>query len=121
MPYRYSGNKYNAQKTPYDGMVFDSRKEAERYIVLKALEKQGEIKNLRCQVKYTITPTIRDKDGKLIEKEWFYKADFVYEKGGKEIIEDVKGYRNSASAAYRCYRHAKCALMHFYGKEVVEI
>ena len=121
MFYRSGSNKYNAKKTPVDGMVFDSKKEAERYIVLKALEKRGDIHNLRCQVKYTLTPTIRDKDGKLIEKTWTYTADFVYEKDGKEIIEDVKGYRNSASAAYRCFRHAKCVLMHFYEKEVIEI
>lgn len=77
--------KYNAQKTEVDGIVFDSKLEAQRYSTLKILEKAGEISNLRMQVEYPL-----EVNGMLICK---YYADFVYIQGEKEIVEDAKGMR----------------------------
>ena len=48
--------KYHAIKTVYDGITFDSRKEARRYAALKLLERAGEISDLRTQVKYELIP-----------------------------------------------------------------
>lgn len=39
--------KYKAKKTEYDGIMFDSKKEAQRYAELKILERAGVIKNLQ--------------------------------------------------------------------------
>lgn len=42
-------SKYNNKKTIVDGITFDSIKESNRYIELKALERIGEIKDLELQ------------------------------------------------------------------------
>ena len=38
---RRGGNKYHARKAVVDGITFDSRKEAERYMVLKEKAEKG--------------------------------------------------------------------------------
>lgn len=57
------------------------------------LEKAGVIKNLSRQVKFVLIPSQRDENGKVIERECSYKADFKYEEDGKTVVEDVKGFR----------------------------
>lgn len=84
-------SKYHARKTVIDGITFDSRREADRYLVLKSMEKDGLIENLRRQVRYELVPAF-DVDGKHY-RPVFYVADFVYVEDGKEIVEDVKGMR----------------------------
>lgn len=86
-------SKYRSKKTVVDGQKFDSKKEANRYQELLLLEKAGVIKNLSRQVKFVLIPSQRDENGKLIERECSYKADFTYEEGIKTVVEDVKGYR----------------------------
>lgn len=83
--------KYRAKKTEIDGIKFDSKKEAKRYIVLKALENKGEIKNLTLQPKFLLQEGFR-KNGKAYRK-IEYVADFMYQQGGKLIVEDVKGMK----------------------------
>lgn len=85
------GSKYHARKTTVDGIVFDSRKEADRYIVLKGMEDDGLIEDLRRQVRYELVPAF-DVDGRHY-RPVYYVADFVYAKDGKEVVEDVKGMR----------------------------
>lgn len=86
-------SKYHAQKTTVFGITFDSKKEAERYLYLRSLLKRGEIQNLQRQVKFVLIPTQRDENGKLLEKERSYYADFVYYQNGQMIVEDVKGMK----------------------------
>lgn len=86
-------SKYNSKKTVVDGQQFDSKKEARRYQELLLLEKAWEIKNLSRQVKFVLIPSQRDENGKVVERECSYKADFTYEEGIKTVVEDVKGYR----------------------------
>ena len=50
-------SKYNSRKTTVDGITFDSKKEARRYLVLKQMEQDGEIKNLRLQVPVELVPS----------------------------------------------------------------
>lgn len=80
-------SKYRARKTEIDGIVFDSAKEARRYLDLKLLERCGEIKGLELQVRYELLP----KNGR--ERAVHYVADFRYEEHGKLVVEDVKGVR----------------------------
>lgn len=83
--------KYHARKTTVDGITFDSRKEADRYLVLKGMEEDGIIEDLRRQVRYELVPAF-DVDGRHY-RPVFYVADFVYVEDGKEVVEDVKGMR----------------------------
>ena len=84
--------KYNSIKTEVDGIKFDSKKEANRYLELKILERAGEISHLARQVKYELIPSQR-VDGKLVERPCSYIADFVYLENGETVVEDTKGYK----------------------------
>lgn len=75
-------NKYNNKKVVYNGIKFDSKKEMNRYIYLSS---DDSIKSLKTQVKYVLIPSIPK-----VQREISYIADFVYEKDGKTIVEDVK-------------------------------
>lgn len=112
-------NKYNAQKCKINGCVYDSRKEARRYAELQILLKAGIISQLRRQVKYILIPTQRDEDGKLIEKECSYIADFVYDQDGRTVVEDVKGYKDGA--AYRIFGIKRKLMLYTHGIRVREV
>lgn len=88
-------NKYNARKTIIDGIKFDSRKEAKRYVELKKMEQDGLITNLSLQVPFELIPSFTIfVDGKIRKRRNIrYIADFVYFVDGKEVVEDVKGRR----------------------------
>ena len=87
-------NKYGNKEKVVDGMKFDSKLEAKRYIQLKLLQRAGEIKDLRTQAEFILQPSYK-KNGKTI-RAIKYVADFVYYdvRKGKTIIEDTKGFRN---------------------------
>lgn len=85
------GSKYHAKKTTVDGITFDSRREADRYLVLKGMEEDGAIEGLRRQVRYELVPAF-DVDGRHY-RPVYYVADFVYVEDGREVVEDVKGMR----------------------------
>ena len=85
----HGASKYHAKKTVVDDITFDSRKEADRYLILKGMEEEGAIEDLRRQVRYELIPAF-DVDGKHY-RSVFYVADFVYMEDGKEVVEDVKG------------------------------
>lgn len=86
-------SKYHAKKTVVDGITFDSRKEADRYIGLRGMEEDGTIGDLRRQVRYELIPAF-DVDGKHY-RPVCYVADFVYidKETGKTVVEDVKGVK----------------------------
>jgi hypothetical protein len=76
--------KYNNIKTEVDGLLFDSKKEAARYVELKQLLKSGQISDLQRQVKYKL-----EVNG---QKICHYIADFIYvNHRGEKVTEDVKG------------------------------
>lgn len=93
---KISRSKYHAKKTEVDGIVFDSKKEACRYVELKILEESGLIRNLKRQQKFVLIPS-QKIDGRVIERECAYKADFTYEglteNGWVFVVEDTKGVR----------------------------
>ena len=92
-------NKYGNKKTYIDGIRFDSKKEANRYIELKILLLSGKITGLELQKPFTLIPsqylTINGKR-KCIERPLKYVADFVYHQDGKTVVEDVKGRKTPA-------------------------
>ena len=113
------GNKLHAEKT--DG--YASKKEAKRAAELKLMEQAGEISDLQEQVRYELLPPYRDKNGKVIERDVSYVADFAYTvtATGERVVEDVKGYRNPSSAPYRVFVLKRKMMLHRYGIRVKEV
>jgi hypothetical protein len=97
-------SKYHNRKITRDGETFDSVKEYHRWCELKLMERAGEAKDLKRQVKFVLVPAQREKvwndqkkryeDGKVIEREVSYVADFVYtNRLGFMVVEDTKGFK----------------------------
>jgi len=78
--------KYRNEKVEWNGEVFDSRKEYNRYRQLLLLLKAGHIGQLRRQVKYLLI------EANETEKKCEYWADFEYVlcDTGAKVVEDVK-------------------------------
>lgn len=113
----------NTAVTTQDGQKFDSQKEFERWCELRLLERAGKITDLQRQVKYVLIPTQRDEDGKLLEKECAYWADFAYieTETGKAVVEDVKGYRDPSSAGYAKFIIKRKLMLHLFDIRVKEV
>ncbi len=92
-----SGNKYHARKVTINGRRYDSQHESEVVEPLYWSQKQGEISNLKRQVKFTF-----EVNG--LRSPYYYKADATYIENGRLIVLDAKGYRTKE---YRL----KCWLM----------
>lgn len=124
---RSKKNKYNAKSVEYDGLKFDSQKEALRYKELRFLISEGIITDLQRQVKYLLIPAQREpatvgkrggiKQGKLIEHECSYIADFVYTvvESGETVVEDTKGMRT------KDYVIKRKLMLFVYGIRIKEI
>jgi len=92
--------------------MFDSLKERARYIVLKYLEKEGEIKNLEHHVEFLL----ESNDKKVCN----YIADFTYiqTKSGNLIVEDTKSPATRKLAPYRLKKKMMAAQYKIEIKEV---
>jgi hypothetical protein len=94
-------SKYKNQPTALDGIIFASKKEANRYAELKLLERAKIISALQLQKPFELRV-----NGVLVCK---YIADFVYlDQSGREVVEDVKGvktaiYRLKAKLMIACH------------------
>lgn len=128
--------KYGNTKVIMDGIQFDSKREAARYQELRLLERAGRISGLQTQVKYVLIPTQREasfevyksgpnkgrrKPGKVLECECSYIADFVYDQDGDTVVEDVKGYRDPASAGYAKFVIKRKLMLERYGIRIKEV
>ena len=87
-------SKYHNKKTGR----YDSKKEAKRAGILKLLEKQGLISDLREQVKFAFY----HEDQLLMT----YIADFTYMQQDELIVEDVKSPPTRANRVYALKRKA---------------
>ena len=98
------GRKYHnkpTERVTASGAVlrFDSQKEARRYDELSALERAGEIRELRMQVDFTLQEAYTDGEGRRV-RAIRYRADFTYVRVKETIgeytfrdqlvVEDVK-------------------------------
>ena len=102
---RYTSKYKNKKTQSRDGIWHDSEREARRWEELLLLFKAGHIMDLKRQVKFVLIPTQRAEGivgpkggkypGKVIERECYYKADFVYWdlRKAKMVVEDAKGVR----------------------------
>lgn len=109
-------SKYKNVKTVVDGFTFDSKREASRYLFNKVREKNGEIRDLRCQVAFPLLAPVRHDSACAVVVAYYF-ADFVYEEqdasaagllpgkgwveGWRLVIEDAKGKRTAIYALKR--------------------
>ena len=116
--------KYRNKKVKFNGIIFDSKKEALRYKELCLLEKAGEITDLKRQVVFELLPVQKEfykdvKTGKekqrVIERAVKYIADFVYLKNGQLVVEDTKGLKT------KDYILKRKMLLYFKGIKIKEI
>lgn len=122
--------KYRNIQTEVFGIKFDSRKEANHYILLRSLEQQGKISDLRMQVPYELIPAVwkdevvhlktKDKTVKrCVQKATHYLADFVYkDKDGNDVVVDVKSPITRQNAEYRLKKKMMLAFKNIEIKEV---
>ena len=106
--------KYYNKKTVYNGITFDSKKEADRYVVLTLLQKAGKITDLEVQVPFELIPS-QKVDGLTVERPCVYKADFVYRENGKMVVEDTKGVKT------KDYIIKRKRMLHVFGIQIREI
>lgn len=102
-----TSSKYNNIRTQVGGYTFDSRKEAEHYLVLKGMQNCGAISNLQLQPSFPLVV-----NGELIG---VYRADFEFVQDGQRIVQDVKGYRT------QMYNMKKKLISALYGIEIEEV
>lgn len=87
-------NKFNNKKVEVDGIVFDSKMEANYYEYLKEEHENGRVSHFSLQPKYTLQPSFK-KRGKLF-RAIDYKADFeVHYPNGDFVTIDIKGFETA--------------------------
>jgi hypothetical protein len=102
-------SKYRAKKVQVDGITFASKKEAARYVVLRLMERNGEISGLELQPRF---PLIVDGVEVAV-----YVADFRYVEDGATVVEDVK---SPMTRKLRPYRMKKKLMLALHGIEIRE-
>lgn len=137
-------NKFNAKRITVDGIDFASISEAKRYGELKLLLLAGEITCLEMQKPYELVPAIYEEapTGEFyrrgahrgepkcrrvcVEKAVNYVADFVYKERSptgewREVVEDVKGFRDPSSTAYKVFVIKRKLMLYKYGIKIREV
>lgn len=101
-------SKYGNKWVEFDGIKFQSKREANRYYDLMMLYLGGYIKMFRMQVEFEL-----NDGGKFSHK---YVADFVYLdlRNNEFVIEDCKGFRTNV------YRKKQRLMKKIYGIEIKE-
>lgn len=86
--------KYHNEKVLVDGILFDSKKEANKYSELQLLKRAGVVTKIELQPKFLLQAGYRDYQTKRWVRPITYVADFrvTYADGRVEVI-DTKGYR----------------------------
>jgi hypothetical protein len=103
--------KYHNKRTAYNGIQFDSRKEADRYQELLWMEATGLIVGLECQPRYELIVNGH--------KIGFYRGDFRYKEVATDevVLEDVK----SPVTRTAVYKLKKKLVKVLYGTEIREV
>jgi hypothetical protein len=122
---RSKGRYGNVRKPVHDGIRFDSKRELNRYMELKLLEKAGEIRFLEVHPKFPITIggvpiMVSSNQHNKWDRHLTYEADFKYDrKDGcwwPIVIEDVKMQSGHRTGIYKLKR----ALMRAMGYDITE-
>lgn len=88
----WAGNKYHNKKVMYNGVLYDSKKEAHRAYELELLQRAGAIHSLERQKKFCLLESFMNNKGEKI-RGIDYITDFYYYDNDKKIwiAEDTKG------------------------------
>jgi len=101
---RKKGSKMKNTKVVIDDLVFDSKKEANRYSELKYLYDTGLINCLELQKPFVLAPSVILNGRK--KPPIRYVADFCYlTNEGEIIVEDVKSSFTKTLPVYRMKSH----------------
>ena len=122
-------SKYGSSKVEFQGIVFDSKYERDRYLYLLDQQKQGKISGLRRQTPFLLIPKATRLVPKqlktkvkyverVVEMQSLYHNDFTYIEDGKYICEEFKSAMTSKLSDYilrrklmvqKIYKHnSKC-------------
>lgn len=86
--------KYGAKKTFVDDIRFDSQMEADFYLWLKELQKEGQIGKFTLQPKFELQEAFKKRGINFRKIE--YRADFLVQMlDGSELVIDVKGFETA--------------------------
>lgn len=97
-------SKYGNRRTSYEGIVYDSQREANRAVELDLMKRANEIICWQPHVVFPLAPGIN------------YEADFVIVYPDLHVeIEDTKGFRT------KDYRIKAKLFKEKYGREIVEV
>lgn len=99
-PFTQKPSKYHSEKAKADEKVFDSRKEANRYLELKKQQEDGLISGLECQKQFVLQEGFRDNEGNW-QRPITYVCDFFYQEGEDWVVEDVKSKMTKQLPVYR--------------------
>lgn len=111
--------KYRNRKTEVDGIEFASKKEADRYVILRTLQKCGVIFGLATHPKFRI-----EINGMFVCN---YNADFDYIRDGQRVVEDVKAVVKSKNSLKKkflkttAYSLKKRLMKAVHGIDIVEV
>ena len=94
--------KYRAQKTRRGKLTFDSKKEAERYDALMLLQKAGEIRGLKLQVRYCLQEAYTTFEGDRVKS-----IDYLPRWWGTTTAE-------LAQLSGRKYQNVRAAICHAF-------
>ena len=132
-------SKYGSSKVSFQGIIFDSKYEVQRYIYLLQLQKEGKISGLRRQTRFLLIPKVTKLIPKqlktkvkyverVVEIQSLYHNDFTYIENGKYICEEFKSAMTSKLADYilrrklmvqKIYNHNKKGRGQWVFREVV--
>ena len=135
----HSHSKYGSSKVEFQGIVFDSKYERDRYIYLLDQQKQGKISALRRQTPFLLIPKATKLFPKqlktkvkyverVVELQSLYHNDFSYIEDGKYICEEFKSSMTSKLADYilrrklmvqKIYKHNRKGRSQWVFREVV--
>lgn len=125
LPLTPKRGKYGAQKTGVlpdlrlvepgtpGALVFDSKREAERYVALRMQLRSGAIEGLELQPRFVLH--VVGPDGVKVPI-GSYIADFRFRQAGRDVIEDVKGFAGKELYVWK-KRHVQAE----YGIAIVEV
>lgn len=110
--FRHPARKYNNRRTALDGLIFDSRREAQHYRGLKALEARGEVSDIQCQVPFRLSV-----NGTHVCA-WIADFTWVDPRSGEFHAVDVKSPFTRTLPVYRLKAKLFKAVMGFSIEEV---
>lgn len=102
--------KYRNKKTEVNGITFDSKAEASRWMDLVLLQKAGQISELERQVPIKLIDGVKLPNERLARPAIRLVVDFCYVMCGEKIYEDTKGMETPLSRAKRHMAKVLCGI-----------